>query len=85
MAWYSMTEHNQMLDMHTLGPTPPVTFFLILILTSQPYLHLTDGGHLDNLGLIQLMKRKCKKIIIFDAGSDKKVIHGNSSMTIDFL
>ena len=32
--------------------------------------YLTDGGHIDNLGLYQLLKRRCKLIIVVDAEQD---------------
>ncbi|TPN85745.1 hypothetical protein FJ987_10650 [Mesorhizobium sp. CU2] len=32
--------------------------------------YLTDGGHFDNLGLYQLIKRRCKVIVIADAEED---------------
>jgi hypothetical protein len=37
-------------------------------LTSNVY--LTDGGHFDNLGLYELLKRRCKVIIVADAEAD---------------
>jgi hypothetical protein len=33
-------------------------------------LYLSDGGHIDNLGLYQLLKRRCKVIIVCDAEAD---------------
>lgn len=33
-------------------------------------IYLTDGGHIDNLGLYQLLKRKCRLIIVVDAEQD---------------
>ena len=33
-------------------------------------IYITDGGHLDNLGLYQLLKRKCKLIIVIDGEAD---------------
>jgi hypothetical protein len=32
--------------------------------------YLTDGGHFDNLGLYELLKRRCKVIIAVDAEAD---------------
>lgn len=32
--------------------------------------YLTDGGHFDNLGIYQLLKRRCKVIIAVDAEAD---------------
>jgi hypothetical protein len=31
---------------------------------------LTDGGHFENLGLYELVRRKCRVIIVCDAGAD---------------
>ncbi|MBN9217661.1 MAG: patatin-like phospholipase family protein [Mesorhizobium sp.] len=33
-------------------------------------IYITDGGHLDNLGLYQLLKRKCKLIVVVDGEAD---------------
>jgi len=33
-------------------------------------INLSDGGHIENLGIYELLKRKCKLIIAFDAGAD---------------
>jgi hypothetical protein len=33
-------------------------------------IYLTDGGHIENLGLYQLLKRKCRLIIVVDAEQD---------------
>lgn len=34
------------------------------------HVHLSDGGHFENLGLYELIRRKCKYIIVSDAGGD---------------
>ncbi|MPY97920.1 MAG: patatin-like phospholipase family protein [Actinophytocola sp.] len=34
-------------------------------------LHVTDGGHYDNLGLVELFRRRCTKIYCIDASGDK--------------
>jgi hypothetical protein len=36
-------------------------------------IYLTDGGHLENLGIYALMKRKCKVIIAIDGEADRKM------------
>ncbi|WP_434118761.1 patatin-like phospholipase family protein [Sinorhizobium meliloti] len=33
-------------------------------------IYVTDGGHIDNIGLYQLLKRGCKFIIVIDAEAD---------------
>lgn len=37
---------------------------------ARPYLFVTDGGHIENLGLGQLLDRRCALIIVSDAGHD---------------
>ena len=33
-------------------------------------IHLADGGHFENLGLYELLRRRCRFIIVSDAGAD---------------
>lgn len=39
-------------------------------------IYLTDGGHIDNIGLYQLLKRKCRVIIVSDAEADPAMTFG---------
>lgn len=39
---------------------------------SRPYVHLSDGGHSENLGLYQLVKRRCPFILVSDATADSR-------------
>ncbi len=34
------------------------------------FVNLTDGGHFENLGIYELVRRQCKLIIVSDAGAD---------------
>lgn len=34
------------------------------------YVYLSDGGHFENLGIYELVKRRCKYIVACDAGAD---------------
>ncbi len=34
------------------------------------FLYVTDGGHWDNLGLVELLRRGCGQILCFDAAGD---------------
>ena len=36
----------------------------------SPYIYLSDGGHFDNLGLFEVVLRRCRLIIVSDAGAD---------------
>ncbi|MGD0865565.1 MAG: hypothetical protein ABSA49_08415 [Rhizomicrobium sp.] len=39
----------------------------------KPQVYLTDGGHIENLGLYQLLKRRCRAIILVDAEEDSQL------------
>ena len=32
--------------------------------------YVTDGGHIENLGLYELLRRRCKLIVVVDAEAD---------------
>lgn len=34
------------------------------------YLSLSDGGHFENLGIYELVRRRCRLIVVVDAGAD---------------
>ncbi|MEE7475631.1 patatin-like phospholipase family protein [Methylobacterium hispanicum] len=35
------------------------------------YLYLSDGGHFENLGVYEMLRRRCSLIVAIDAGQDK--------------
>lgn len=37
---------------------------------TKSYVYLSDGGHFDNLGLYEMIRRRCHLIVVSDAGSD---------------
>ncbi len=60
-------------------PTPCVSLYYLLkeLLGSandkSPYVNLSDGGHFDNMGLYELVRRRCKYIVICDAEQDTQM------------
>jgi len=36
----------------------------------SPYIYLSDGGHFENLGLFEMVLRRCRFIVVSDAGAD---------------
>jgi hypothetical protein len=34
------------------------------------WIYLSDGGHFDNLGLYEMIRRRCRRIVVSDAGCD---------------
>ncbi len=61
-----------------LGPRPSIRPRLLPLMwwawrrpaKRRPYCFVTDGGQSDNLGLVQLLRRKCRLILAIDAGRD---------------
>ena len=41
------------------------------------YVYLSDGGHFENLGLYEMVLRRCHFIVVFDAGADPDYEHGD--------
>lgn len=37
---------------------------------TRPYVYLSDGGHFDNLGLTEMVRRRCRFIVVVDGGAD---------------
>jgi hypothetical protein len=37
---------------------------------SSPYIYLSDGGHFENLGLYEMVRRRCRYIVALDGGGD---------------
>jgi hypothetical protein len=65
------------------GQTNPAASFSLLIkeLTGateadRDFVYVSDGGHFDNLGVYELIRRRCRFIVVIDAGSDPQ-IHEN--------
>lgn len=40
---------------------------------TDPYVYLSDGGHFDNLGLYEMLRRRCSLILAVDATQDANV------------
>jgi len=40
---------------------------------TSKFVYLSDGGHFDNLGIYELVKRRCRFIVAADAGCDPKI------------
>ena len=36
----------------------------------HPYVNLSDGGHFENLGLYEMVRRRCRFIVVIDGGAD---------------
>jgi Patatin-like phospholipase len=48
---------------------------------NSPWLNLSDGGHIENLGVYELLRRRCKYIIAVDGEEDAKMtFHGLTTL-----
>jgi hypothetical protein len=53
-----------------LGVDPIARELLGLTTDNNPFVYLSDGGHYDNLGLWEMVARRCRVIVVSDAGAD---------------
>lgn len=62
--------------LHRSGPgfalRPLFVELLGRVSTSSKYLQLSDGGHFENLGVYEMVCRRCRFILVSDAGCDPK-------------
>jgi hypothetical protein len=40
---------------------------------TRPYLNVSDGGHIENLGVYELLRRRCRYIVAIDGEEDAKM------------
>ena len=52
---------------------------------TKEYVHLSDGGHFENLGLYELVRRRCRYIIVSDAGNDPNWTFGDLARVIEMV
>jgi hypothetical protein len=57
--------------LYTLWPYYLVSELFGKTHTKRWKINISDGGHIENLALYELLRRKCKLIIAIDAGADK--------------
>jgi hypothetical protein len=48
----------------------------------NPYVYLSDGGHFENLGLYEMILRRCRFIVVSDASTDTKYAYESLAMAI---
>jgi len=60
-------------------PTPVVALYYLFkellgaVNDASHYVNLSDGGHFDNMGLYELVRRRCSYIIVCDAEADPRM------------
>jgi len=77
----------------TLGPLSRPRWYWYLLremfgrgLTEKAMqVHLSDGGHFENLGIYELIRRRCRYIIVCDAGADPTYRFGDLARAIELV
>jgi hypothetical protein len=62
------------------GPGPhPLILWELFGLTNETsrYVHLSDGGHFENLGVYELIRRRCRFLVVADVTTDRHAATDN--------
>lgn len=57
-------------DEPTLGVVPILNEMFGSTTDTSPYVYLSDGGHFENLAVYEMIRRRCRFIVVSDAGAD---------------
>jgi hypothetical protein len=49
---------------------------------NRPFVYLSDGGHFENLGLYEMVRRRCRYIVVSDASQDKDFHFGSLANSV---
>src|SRR6266436_1554676 len=69
-------------DSPTQSVRPIVAEALGMIDARSPYVYLSDGGHFENLGLYEMVLRRCRLIVVSDASTDTDYAFDSLGMAI---
>jgi len=54
----------------TLAQVPLLQELVGYTTDERKFVYLSDGGHFENLGLYEMIRRRCQRIVVVDAGCD---------------
>lgn len=80
LGWWLQNPRVWREDWKGTGPgARPLLLGELLGLTNETssYIHLSDGGHFENLGVYELVRRRCRYIVVADAGTDRHAASDN--------
>jgi Patatin-like phospholipase len=73
--WLGNTGRGGEESYRTEGPSfavkPLIQEALGLTTDDRRYVYLSDGGHFEDLGLYEMVRRRCRFIVVVDAGEDR--------------
>ena len=83
-SWVGNTRHPK--TWQNAGPQLGLGYLLAELFgatdDSRKYVYLSDGGHFENLGIYELVKRRCRFILASDADADKDLAFGDLASAI---
>ncbi|MFZ1984847.1 MAG: patatin-like phospholipase family protein [Desulfatitalea sp.] len=69
------------------GPRAGLLFLALELLgwtdAGRDFVYVSDGGHFENLGIYELVRRRCRYIVACDAEEDAKMQFGGLGMAIE--
>jgi hypothetical protein len=72
LGWWMANPLDKNYSSH--GPrfalSPLISEMFGLTTENRPWVYLPDGGHFENLGLYEMVRRRCAVIVVCDAGCD---------------
>ena len=72
--WLGNPKYDRFADEGPRWAAAPLLFELFGLTDSRrKYVYLSDGGHFENLGLYEMVRRRCHMIIVSDAGHDPEL------------
>lgn len=75
LGWWLPNPNPQWIDRWSrsepgLGVRPLIDEALARTTDQSPFVYLSDGGHFENLGLYEMVRRRCHRILVIDASCD---------------
>ena len=71
--WIGNPRHRE--KWRRAGPSPALAYLLKELVAQSDeesnYVYLSDGGHFENLAIYELIKRRCRFIMVCDSGADR--------------
>ena len=90
LGWWLGNPYDPQKRHKTWGSMGPVfgLFYLICELMGytdheRGYVYLSDGGHFENLAVYELVRRRCRFIVVCDAGEDHALHFGDLGNAIE--
>lgn len=75
-------DHPFQLDSPTLSVLPFISEAFGTVDDKAAYVYLSDGGHFENLGLYEMVLRRCRFIVVSDASTDPDYSFQSLAMSI---